>query len=172
MRSTLRAVPRHSCVLGTALLAANLAAAAGASEAPSPTKPAAAGAGVSIEAPPAASTPRRQRAVFVCQEAGIPVFSDLPCGPVAVARTLSIEIPRAGAPPSTVPAAPRSSTRPRPAPAVDVAANRTVESPCATLQRQLDDLNDRMRTGYSAREAARLWKRWRDLKERLRTTRC
>jgi len=55
---------------------------------------------------------------------------------------------------------------------VDVAANRAVESPCTPLQRQLDELNDRMRTGYSAREAARLWKRWRDLKEKLRTTRC
>jgi hypothetical protein len=143
-----------------------------ASEAPSPTKPAAAGAGVSIESQQASSTPRRQRAVFVCQEAGIPVFSDLPCGPVAVARTLSIEVPRAGAPPSTVPAAPRSSTLPRRAPAAEVAESRTVESPCSTLQRQLDELNDRMRTGYSAREAARLWKRWRDLKEKLRTTRC
>jgi hypothetical protein len=29
-----------------------------------------------------------------------------------------------------------------------------------------------MRTGYSAREAARLWDSWRDLKEKLRTTRC
>jgi hypothetical protein len=41
-----------------------------------------------------------------------------------------------------------------------------------TLERQLDELNNQMRTGYSAREAARLWDRWRDLKEKLRTTRC
>jgi hypothetical protein len=29
-----------------------------------------------------------------------------------------------------------------------------------------------MRAGYSAREAARLWQRWRGLKERLHATRC
>jgi hypothetical protein len=154
------------------LLSAIVAGAAVAGETPAPSKPDPAGAGVSIEPRPAAATPRRQRAVFVCQEAGIPVYSDLPCGPVAVARTLSVEIPRAGAPPSTVPAAPRNSTRPRPSPAADDAPGRAEESRCATLQRQLAELDDRMRTGYSAREAARLWKRWRDLKEKLRTTRC
>jgi hypothetical protein len=29
-----------------------------------------------------------------------------------------------------------------------------------------------MRSGYSAREAARLWTRWRDLKARIRERRC
>jgi hypothetical protein len=130
------------------------------------------GAGVSIESTPVQATPRRHRAVYVCQEAGIPVFSDRPCGAAAVARTIVVEVPRTGAPPTTVPIASRNSTLPRRAPAAEVAESRTVESPCSTLQRQLDELNDRMRTGYSAREAARLWKRWRDLKEKLRTTRC
>jgi hypothetical protein len=46
------------------------------------------------------------------------------------------------------------------------------ENACTRLQRQLDDLNDRMRAGYSAREAGRLWQRWRDTKERLRTAKC
>jgi hypothetical protein len=46
------------------------------------------------------------------------------------------------------------------------------ENACVKLERQLDELNGRMRAGYSAREAARLWQRWRDTKERLRTGRC
>jgi hypothetical protein len=50
--------------------------------------------------------------------------------------------------------------------------NDAGDGKCAVLQRQLDGLNDRMRAGYSAREAARLWQRWRDTKERLRTSRC
>jgi hypothetical protein len=29
-----------------------------------------------------------------------------------------------------------------------------------------------MRDGYSSRDAARLWNRWRDLKGRLRAERC
>jgi hypothetical protein len=43
---------------------------------------------------------------------------------------------------------------------------------CGTLQGQLDAVDARMRGGYSAREAAQLWNRWRDLKERLRGARC
>jgi hypothetical protein len=127
---------------------------------------------VSIESPPAYATPRRHRAVFVCEDGGIPVFSDRPCGAAAVARTLVVEIPRVGSPPTTLPTVARSSTRPLPSPAADEGPGHAAPSHCATLQRQLDELDDRMRTGYSAREAARLWDRWRDLKEKLRTTRC
>jgi hypothetical protein len=47
-----------------------------------------------------------------------------------------------------------------------------IEDRCERHQRRLDELNDRMRAGYSAREAARLWQQWRDAKERLRTARC
>jgi hypothetical protein len=100
------------------------------------------------------------------------MFSDRPCGVAAIARTLVVEIPRVGSPPTTVPAVSRSSTRPLPSPAVNEASGHAAPSHCTTLQRQLDELDDRMRTGYSAREAARLWDRWRDLKEKLRTTRC
>jgi len=172
MRCALHVVQWSCRVAYAALPAALLAGVAVAIEAPAPAKAGPGGAGVAVEATPVAPTPRRQRAVFVCQEAGIPVYSDLPCGPAALARTIAVDTPRAGAPPSTVPTAPRSSTRPLPAPTTDIAAGRAVASPCAALQRQLHDLDDRMRTGYSAREAARLWKRWRDLKEKLRTTRC
>ena len=40
------------------------------------------------------------------------------------------------------------------------------------LMRQLGEVNSRMRAGYSAREAARLWQRWRGLKDRLHAARC
>jgi len=111
--------------------------------------------------------------VFVCQESGVPVYADRPCGSVTAERSLTIESPRPGAAASTSPPVPRASTRPRPAATKPVVESVPVlETRCAALQRQLDDLNDRMRAGYSAREAARLWQRWRDAKERLRTARC
>ena len=171
MRSTLLSVLLQFGWLAPGLVGV-IVPVAWATDAAPPSEPADSGTGVSIEPPPTQATPRRQRAVFVCHDAGIPVFSDRPCGAAAVARTLSVEIPRAGAPPTTVPALIRSSTRPLPSPAADDAPGHAAPSHCATLQRQLDDLNDQMRTGYSAREAARLWDRWRDLKEKLRTTRC
>jgi len=171
MRSSLRTVLRQLGLLVPALLGLVAPVARGTDAAPT-SEADDSGTGVSIESPPAQATPRRQRAVFVCQDAGIPVFADRPCGATAVVRTLVVEIPRAGAPPTTVPAVSRNSTRPRPSPAADDAPGRAAPSHCATLQRQLDQLDDRMRTGYSAREAAQLWNRWRDLKEKLRTTRC
>ena len=122
-----------------------------------------------VEAPPAAPASGR-RPVFVCEDAGIPVFSDRPCGAALTPRTVSFTAPPAGAAVSTSPPPPRASTKPLPAterPAGDKAASR-----CAALRRQLEDLDDRMRTGYTSREAARLWNRWRDLKSRLRSERC
>lgn len=121
--------------------------------------------------PPAA--PTRSRAVYVCQDRGIPVYADRPCGTTILARTLVVEPPRAGAATSLTPPEPRAATRPRRLPAVEpglpgpAAATR-----CDALQRQLAAIDDRMRAGYSAREAARLWQRWRDLRERLRVARC
>lgn len=122
-----------------------------------------------VEVPPAAPSSGR-RPVFVCEDAGIPVFSDRPCGAAITPRTVSFAAPPAGAAASTSPPAPRASTKPLPAAARrqgDAAASR-----CAALRRQLDELDDRMRTGYTSREAARLWNRWRDLKARLRSERC
>jgi hypothetical protein len=122
-----------------------------------------------VEAPPAAPASGR-RPVFVCEDAGIPVFSDRPCGAALTPRTVSFAAPPAGAAVSTSPPAPRAITKPLPAterPAGDKPAGR-----CAALRRQLEDLDDRMRTGYTSREAARLWNRWRDLKSRLRSERC
>jgi len=131
-----------------------------------------AGSDFPVGEPASPAEPGRQRAVFVCQDGGVPVFSDRPCGSVLGQRVLAIDAPASGAVPSTVPPKPRASTRPRPQPAGRSGTGLAAETRCSTLQRQLDELDDRMRAGYSSREAARLWNRWRELKDRLRTERC
>ncbi len=138
-----------------------------------PTRPAQDGGGIAPDATRPKAAPRQQRAVFVCQDGGIPVFADRPCGAAAEARTLSVETSRAGAPATTAPREPRATTRPlrepRGAAAVPPPA---ADDRCAVLQRQLDEINARMRSGYSAREAALLWQRWREARERVRAARC
>jgi len=125
-----------------------------------------------VPAPPAAEQ-RRQRAVFVCDDAGTPVFSDRPCGPAAAPRALRLDEPSRASPGAGMrPPTPPAGTRPRVPPRDANEPGRSTDTRCATLQQQLDELNDRMRTGYSSREAARLWQRWRDLRQRLRTQRC
>jgi hypothetical protein len=139
---------------------------------PPVTSPLGSSDSVTLEPVPAEASPRRRREVFVCQDGGVPVFSDRPCGSAAAPRALVVEAPRPGAPATTIPPAPRASTRPQLDHRHEAAPGRIAENRCTTLQRQLDELNDRMRAGYSAREAARLWQRWRDVKERLRSARC
>jgi hypothetical protein len=114
----------------------------------------------------------RQRVVFVCQQDGVPVFTDRPCGSATGPRTLSVDVPAPGAAPSTAPPRPRASTRPRLQPERQAGTGRAADTRCATLRRTLDELDERMRAGYGSREAARLWSRWRDLKDRLRAERC
>jgi hypothetical protein len=116
--------------------------------------------------------PGKQRAVFVCQDGGVPVFADRPCGAAPASRTLVVDPPASGAVSSIQPPAPQAVIRPRPLPDGSGGTGRTAETRCTTLQRQLDELDDRMRAGYSSREAARLWNRWRELKARLRMERC
>lgn len=122
---------------------------------------------------PASRVPtRRTRSVFVCDDAGIPIYSDRPCGPDLVRRSIRVDNPGAGRVASTAPSAPTASTRPRTRnPDRGSVPDHSVER-CATLRRQLDDLDDRMRAGYSSREAAKLWDRRRSLKDDLRTTGC
>jgi hypothetical protein len=138
-----------------------------------PTSPARDGASAAPDAAPPQARPRQQRAVFVCQDGGIPVFADRPCGAAAEARTLSVEASRAGAPATTTPRAPRATTRPLRNPRVSTEAPQpAADERCAVLQRQLDEINSRMRSGYSAREAARLWQRWREARDRVRAAHC
>jgi hypothetical protein len=146
---------------------------AGASSDPPVAGPLGGGENVLLEPAPPPANPRRHREVFVCQDGGAPVFADRPCGPVTASRNLVVESPQSGAAATTVPPSPRSSTRPRAVqPKRAAAVSAAPETACTRLQRQLEEIDDRMRTGYSAREAARLWQRWRDAKERLRTARC
>jgi hypothetical protein len=127
---------------------------------------------ITLADPPAAATKRR-RAVFVCEDGGIPVYADRPCGAVSPTRAIVIATPGPGATFVTSPPAPRASTRPAPARrAPQPVTHDATKSRCEALERQLGEVNSRMRAGYSAREAARLWQRWRGLKDRLHAARC
>lgn len=123
--------------------------------------------------PPAPSaSPGTKRLVYACREGTTPVFSDRPCGVRMEPRRLDLPLPNAaGAVPSTREAPPAAATRPIAAPAprrdAPVPADR-----CARLTEQLAAIDARMRHGYSARESARLWQRWRDVKARLHAARC
>lgn len=172
MSTIRRGLVRRVARLAATGLAGYLAAAVATSEQPV-AGPLGGGQSVTLEPAPPPANPRRHRAVFVCQESGVPVFADRPCGSTSERRSLVIATPPPGAAASTTPPAPAASIRPRSvAPRPPTTAVPAAENACAKLQRQLDELNDRMRAGYSAREAARLWQRWRDTKERLRTGRC
>jgi hypothetical protein len=120
---------------------------------------------------PQASPQRTQRLVFSCRDSGVVIFSDRPCGEASVQRSLEVITPASpGRPPTTEPA---------PARAVTKAAAREETSPrderadrCQKLRHAVDAIDDRMRTGYSARQAPRLWQQWRDAKERLHDAHC
>jgi hypothetical protein len=116
--------------------------------------------------------PRRtHRVVFTCRDGSTPVFSDLPCGDDEHRHRVDVPSPAANSAPSTRPAAAPAATRPR-----AVRAQRRVRpdppNACARLEEQLASIDARMRQGYSAREAARLWQRWRDAKAKLHAARC
>ena len=133
--------------------------------------PADAGGASVIERVDARPSGRRTRLVYACRDAATPVFSDRPCGASAHAWRLDLPRATAGAAPSTRAAAPATATRP----IVARASHRDVAEPadpCVRLEQQLATIDARMRNGYSAREAARLWQRWRDAKAKLRAADC
>src|SRR5262245_3490891 len=114
---------------------------------------------------------RAKRLVFTCSDGSTPVFSDRPCGEDEHRRRLDVPAPAAGSAPSTRPATAPAATRPRAA----RPPRRMIPEPpdpCARLETQLASIDARMRQGYSAREAARLWQRWRDAKAKLHAARC
>ena len=133
--------------------------------------PADAGGAPVIERVDARPSGRRTRLVYACRDAATPVFSDRPCGASAHAWRLDLPRATAGAAPSTRAAAPAAATRP----IVARASRRDVAEPadpCVRLEQHLATIDARMRNGYSAREAARLWQRWRDAKAKLRAADC
>jgi hypothetical protein len=119
-------------------------------------------------APPARGHARR--AIFVCHDANGAVFSDRPCGAVIENREIAFE-ESSGTAPSTTPRPATARPLPRKAAAVQPPVD-TDDRGCRRLRDRLDALDDRMRAGYSARESARLWQQWRELKRQIHERRC
>jgi hypothetical protein len=145
---------------------------ASAGESDAPPDPAGGGGSSVIELVAPVAPPRARRLVYACREGSIAMFSDRPCGSTFDTRSLDLApAASAGRAPSTRAAAPAAATRPiaKPAPPADrpVPVDR-----CDRLRDQLATIDDRMRQGYTARETARLWDRWREAKSRLRDARC
>jgi hypothetical protein len=139
------------------------------------------GGAVVLEPVPARESPRTwRRVVFTCTSPGLVEFSDRPCGPLPVLHEVKLRAPApvavpSGAAATTVAPAPAASTRPAAVKLGDDQATREAEHREQTCHRLADAvraLDDRMRAGYPAREAARLWSRWREAKERLREAEC
>jgi hypothetical protein len=126
--------------------------------------------------------PRAQptrRLVYSCVAPGLVTFSDRPCGPLPEVRELKVGAPApaaAGASPELGDARePSAASRRNSTGRKDVDPDDAEEEQaaiCQKLQATLDSLDSRMRTGYSAREAGRLWVRWREAKARLRDADC
>lgn len=138
----------------------------------SPAQPLGGGGGGVLDLASPTEPSRPKRRVYVCRDAGAPVFTDRPCGLSASVHEIPIAAPGAGGAVSLAPQAPPASTRPRvmPAPAAD--AVTSAQARCKALRERLAVIDDQMRSGYSAREAARLWQRWRDARARLRAQHC
>jgi hypothetical protein len=123
-------------------------------------------------APDKSAVRRRTRLVYSCHDSSVPVFSDRPCSADAYARRIDLPPPSmSGAAPSTRPATPDATTRPIAAVTPRDERPRVADR-CARLENQLAAIDARMREGYSAREAARIWQRWREAKAKLRAERC
>jgi hypothetical protein len=147
---------------------------------PLPTVDSPAGGGGSVVLEPVQQRAQPQRRlVYSCREPGLVTFSDRPCGPLPEIRELRVRQPAASAAaaaPQLGIAAKDSQTTSRKATGSgnagpDAAVEERVTA-CQKLQAALDSLDSRMRTGYSAREAGRLWERWREAKARLHDANC
>lgn len=137
------------------------------------TNPAGGTSSIVLEPVPAApSAVRSKRAVFVCREGAGLVYSDRPCGQVVESRSLEVRDPGPGQVASTTRKPAPAAVRPRVEPEAAAQREAPGEARCTKLRRQLAGLDDRMRAGYSAREAAWLWNRWRDLKAQIHEARC
>ena len=129
--------------------------------------------------PAAAASGTWRRLVFPCRSPGLVVFSDRPCGPSPLLHQVSGQAPlapqsNAGAVATLVPPAAPASVRPATFEAARAGPDEEMPrvATCRRLEEAVRALDDRMRAGYSAREAALLWSRWREAKERLREADC
>lgn len=139
------------------------------------------GAGATVLEPvPGQPAPDRpQRIVYTCVTPGLTTFSDRPCGPLPDRRALGIAATRtraAGEAPTVVPRQARAATKPAAVAGRHVAQPSTrvakLDDKCSQLRDTLSGLDRQMRAGYSAREAPRLWERWRDARDRLHAAGC
>jgi hypothetical protein len=133
------------------------------------------GRAVQLEPVPTGHLQIAHRQIFVCRDRTIAVYADRPCGELAMRRELVLRIPdvSAGRAPTTEPALPAAATKPRPEPeGAPRDPKAEARARCKQLDKALETVNEHMRTGYSAREAPRLWQRWRDAQERLHDAGC
>lgn len=119
-----------------------------------------------------ARSARRHRPIFVCRSAGPVIFSDRPCGQFAEARELSFVEPGPGLVATIVRPPPPAATKPRAEPRPPDAKPEERAVRCQRLLDQREKLNARMREGYSARQAAQLWNRWREIAAQVYADRC
>lgn len=140
---------------------------------PAVDSPQGGGGAVVLEPAPAPAAVSR-RTIFTCIAPRLVTYSDRPCGPLADTR----ELRTVTQPGAHVQAA---TARPEPAPAAPTRRDETAgtidptqvrEQACARLEEAVTELDQRMRAGYSAREAGRLWERWRQARARLREADC
>lgn len=119
-----------------------------------------------------------QRLVYSCIEPGLVTYSDRPCGPAATQRQLQVLTP--ASPAGEAPDVDRTNTaaadkRRAAAAKADASAVRAATEraeTCERLEAAVDEVDSQMRAGYPAREAGRLWDRWREARARLREARC
>jgi hypothetical protein len=132
------------------------------------------GGAVVLEPVPARASVSR-RTIFTCVTPKLVTYSDRPCGPLTGTRLLRTVTPPRGeirmetAPPEPASAAARSRGGGAAGPATFAP---THESDCKPLEEAVAELDQVMRAGYSARESARLWERWRVARARLREADC
>jgi hypothetical protein len=137
------------------------------------------GAAVLERVPERPVTSPTQRIVFTCVTPGLTTFSDRPCGPLPERREIELlpaTVTRSGEAASVTPPQARASTRPAAvAGRQDARASRQAADRargCQQLRHTVAAIDRQMRSGYSARQAARLWERWREARDRLHAARC
>ena len=164
----------------SALLAGSVLLGPLTTEATAARTPTGGGGSVVLEPVPGSESRRTwRRLVYTCTSPGLTVFSDRPCGAVPIVHEVKVHAPHGsagtgGAAATIVPPKPAASIRPAPSgPRRDEESDENArEATCRRLQDAVRSLDDRMRAGYSAREAALLWSRWREAKQRLREADC
>lgn len=163
------------------LLGQPVASAFAAQTLPQPVVATAAGSGSSVVTEPVPPRARpTTRLIYSCVAAGLVTYSDRPCGPAARRYELKLSVPTVAAgagrtssveePPAAATKSSREVAAKADASIARAAADRAAT--CLRLEAALDEVDSQMRAGYPAREAGRLWERWRMARGNLREARC